>query len=179
VKPFLCFVMKKISCGVIATEFLFKDRPVIKPEGSILLVTTVDGYPLPDPEVIVPGFFEKLKPVKTVKLKNGREKFLYHYVFDPVDFIFEFSENFKKFEQKFILFKKLLKEGRFDEAKATVTSIKVGSEFTYLAFYDQGYYEVYESHLPESVRILLKHLKLVHREMLRTIEEMTVNLNLS
>lgn len=176
-KLFTCFVEKENGSRVLATEFLFKKRHVI-PEGSILAVSVAEGFPLPEPETIIPGFVEKLQPAEVVKTKNGKEKQLFHYCFDPAEFLFEFFGKFKMYEQKFTLFKKLLKESNFEKAKSIIADLENGNSFMFSIFYNNGYYEVYGNYLSEDLQTVLKHIKATHKNMLLYVEELTLNLNL-
>jgi len=176
-KLFTCFVHKNSNRNALATEFLFKEKHVITPEDSILVVSVNPSFPLPEPETVVPGFVEKLEPVEA-KTKNNDKKHFFYYRFDPAEFLFEFSAKFKKYEQEFIAFKKCLKENNFEKAKFLISDMRNGNEFIFSVFYNNGYYEVYRNHFPENVRTLLKHIKTVHKNILLYVEELTSNLNL-
>lgn len=175
-KVFTCFVEKKNQTTAVATEFLFKETPVIIPLWSPIIISVPPKIPLPDPETIVPGFEIDLKLGEKILTEKKREKQLFYYHFNPSEFLFKFSEKFRKYEQMFILFKKYLRENKIDKAKILVEKMKIANEFMYLVFRNNGYFALYADYFSKNIQTLLKHLKLVHKNIVLSTEQLSLNL---
>ena len=172
---FQVFVEKKKKDFALGTEFLFKGSPVFsapeKKGKTVIKIIVKHPFPLPDEEVVVPGITTFVKEEER-KLKDKRLRLLV-YEFDPLCFLSEFTIFLKRYENFYFKVKRALKyedsveNVRKEELKKLISLMETFDQFMVYAFYNMGYFAVYDL---EEYRDLKEYIKKAHVQMTEEIE---------